>query len=598
MIGQKVTILVILSLICLAAASPDPAYVCSACVIVLGLVEQAAIQIHLKTFLVEKCNEEKACLLGVDVLLKKLLEKLPPDDICKSLAVCPDQCTLYTEWPVKLPEEPPEWPTQRRQLTNNDEARTLLPVKKLLIDAMAKDLEKNEKVQLTMLPQVAVAAARFLATIKSELPTEPSVGYDSCGHNVTCHIEALVKHMPLADSDGDRFGNSEVEELRGTDWRGADCDDKRNDVYPGRLVNNYDNTVDHDCNGIFGANSTGSYEDLFCKDYPGRGLILLGDSATAHFHIPPQWITAQGWNLNGLVPVLANEFDFPQCSWGSGHVAPESCPYQYPIDGLNGIYSLYSQMLDRNRCNRNDYQNIGVNGAKVVTSEGLVDALARQPTVDKPVTVWLSLIGNDVCNGHPGFDHMSDPDEFYAKAMESLTRIDKMVPSGSHVIAMALFDGELLYDIMHNQQHPVGSNYRDLYEFMNCLEENPCWGWLNANATNRRLTTQHSNSLNRMYRAIQKTAKFENFEFLFFAPNWLTLFSEYNGKYSDLVEPTDGFHPSQTGNALLAKKIWEWLEAEHPAALGPANPYNAEIDAFLSSDSLQITNKGHLRQMY
>lgn len=41
--------------------------------------------------------------------------------------------------------------------------------------------------------------------------------------------------------------------------------------------------------GIMGGNATGSYEDIFCKDVPQRGLVILGDSATAHFHIPPQW---------------------------------------------------------------------------------------------------------------------------------------------------------------------------------------------------------------------------------------------------------------------------------------------------------------------
>jgi hypothetical protein len=34
---------------------------------------------------------------------------------------------------------------------------------------------------------------------------------------------------------------------------------------------------------------------------------MLGDSATAHFHIPPQWMTANGWNLDGILPFLTNE---------------------------------------------------------------------------------------------------------------------------------------------------------------------------------------------------------------------------------------------------------------------------------------------------
>lgn len=236
-------------------------------------------------------------------------------------------------------------------------------------------------------------------------------------------------------------------------------------------------------------------------------------------------MTAQGWNLDGLLDVALDELDFPHCSWGTAHTTLENCPYQYPVPGVDGIISLYTQMKDRNRCNNNDFQNIGVNGARMTSSMGLVDALARQQALDSPVLLWLSLIGNDVCNGHPNFDHMTPPDEFYEKAMETLNALDKLLPSGSHVVALALFDGELLYDTMHNKQHPVGASYNDVYEFMNCLEENPCWGWLNANQTVRQITTAHSDALNMVYRNISETASFENFEFIFYSPVWMSFFS-------------------------------------------------------------------------
>ena len=47
---------------------------------------------------------------------------------------------------------------------------------------------------------------------------------------------------------------------------------------------------------------------------------------------------------------------------------------------------------------------------------------------------------------------------------------------------------------------------------------------------------------------------------------------------TDLIEPSDGFHPSQTGNAIFAQKFFQFLEQEHPEAIGPINPYNAEMD--------------------
>jgi acyloxyacyl hydrolase len=47
---------------------------------------------------------------------------------------------------------------------------------------------------------------------------------------------------------------------------------------------------------------------------------------------------------------------------------------------------------------------------------------------------------------------------------------------------------------------------------------------------------------------------------------------------TDLIEPADGFHPSQTGNAIFGSKFTQFLETEYPDALGPINPHNEEID--------------------
>ncbi len=44
-------------------------------------------------------------------------------------------------------------------------------------------------------------------------------------------------------------------------------------------------------------------------------------------------------------------------------------------------------------------------------------------------------------------------------------------------------------------------------------------------------------------------------------------------------EPVDGFHPSQTGNMLLAEMLWEDLATNRPGWLPPVNPNNALIEA-------------------
>lgn len=36
---------------------------------------------------------------------------------------------------------------------------------------------------------------------------------------------------------------------------------------------------------------------------------------------------------------------------------------------------------------------------------------------------------------------------------------------------------------------------------------------------------------------------------------------------------------------MFAKKFFEFLETEHPEAIGPINPYNAEIDAMFFNNA-------------
>lgn len=578
-------------------AEPDPRYVCSACLIVLGLVEQAAFQVHLETALAAKCGESKTCQRMVKELIFSVEAKAVPEDLCAEMSACTEGCTLFSQWPVDpLPPQPPAWPIERRALTEtSNQQLTRIPddvmqldikrdltILKPFFEALVEDIPSEWGMWAHAVFAIGKLFHPHLTGLNSSHPHPSLKGYpEDCGFNISCHVQHIIDHKPIQDNDGDFYSMEGVRRLRGNDWRGIDCDDTRVDVYPGRRASGYEGSVDHNCNGIVGGNETGLYEDLFCAGTQPRGIAILGDSATAHFHIPPQWLTAQGWNLNQLLPDALNEIDQPHCSWGTGHAAPELCPYQYPAPGVTGVTSLYSLLRQRNRCNHNDYQNIGVNGARVTSSLQLANALARDQQNDNPLLVWFALIGNDICNGHPNFDSMTRPDEFYEKAMETFTELDKIVPPNSYVVALALFDGELLYQIMHDHVHPLGTKYVQAYDFMNCLEENPCWGWLNSNATVRRISTALSDALNHVYQNISDHQDFQNFKFIFYNPHWSALFSDYfktGAPLTDLIEPADGFHPSQTGNAIFGQKFFEFLETEHPDALGPVNPHNDEID--------------------
>ncbi len=89
------------------------------------------------------------------------------------------------------------------------------------------------------------------------------------------------------------------------------------------------------------------------------GIAVLGDSVSAHFHVPDEWFDANQLNketLQHLLYAIENELDWPQFSYITGHK-------QSTWSIVKGnTSSLYLKLWERNRCNFRDYQNIAVNG--------------------------------------------------------------------------------------------------------------------------------------------------------------------------------------------------------------------------------------------
>jgi len=140
-----------------------------------------------------------------------------------------------------------------------------------------------------------------------------------------CEIldNVFKSHIPLLDYDGDHFGTESS--LRGSSWRGKDCDDFSRKVRPGARSVNGDAVVDENCNGIFGMDSTTGrpWEEEFCNDTQRLGIAVLGDSISAHFHIPEQWIDARQISVAAfehLLFIIENELDWPQLSGVTGHI--------------------------------------------------------------------------------------------------------------------------------------------------------------------------------------------------------------------------------------------------------------------------------------
>jgi hypothetical protein len=82
-----------------AGLSSNPAYVCSFCQLALGLVEESAFQLHLLPYLESKCTSD-ACKSALDHLVLSIEGKASPEETCRDVEMCTDECVAFTVWPV------------------------------------------------------------------------------------------------------------------------------------------------------------------------------------------------------------------------------------------------------------------------------------------------------------------------------------------------------------------------------------------------------------------------------------------------------------------------------------------------------------------
>ena len=276
---------------------------CTFCTLSLGLIEQNQLQLKLQDKLLAKCGEKstlekKACEVSVNKVIRSLLDKAQPDAMCGKLSMCDgfEACQLYPNWPLdKLPGQPKEWPTERRQLLEIGDLRDHHIVKEYFQGIIEK-YKLPEQNRAFNAARVVVALMQDIHADESSTSNDETDGCDD--KDVKCHLEAVEKHLPVQDTDQDYFGST-YETLRGTDWRGTDCDDKNKDVYPGRLSESGDVDIDHNCNAIVGGNATGTTRTCFALE-----RINPAASSCSGIALPPtsrlQWLTADGWNLHGL----------------------------------------------------------------------------------------------------------------------------------------------------------------------------------------------------------------------------------------------------------------------------------------------------------
>lgn len=553
-----------------AAGGQNGGMACAGCTLIIGLMEQSA-QINNRTLTQEAdvmCQWLPGFLSGICKDLFNIVGPIvfpivedtgSPDVACNFVTLCKNEtavCRLFPPPPSVKSEE-----DYKALLAATREKATFSDISEK-IDIEAIVCSKSPKLCKFFHYFLGVAAQRSLK--------DRTVG--------------ATPSLPTFDDDKDKFSTAPT--LRGYDWRGKDCDDLDASVFPGRLSS--DAFGDANCNGISGVDAdTGStYEDEWCANTGAMGIALLGDSATAHFRIPAEYVTARDWNsstFNFLIELLENEGDWPMLSWGTGFVNASSIP----VGNIRGpMKSLYTYLVELNQCNYNDYQNMGVNGADSGNLVEWATYINRNGSDTaspvKPIMMFFSMIGNDVCGHEHNFDSMTTPEEYLQNVKSAIYQVDDMVPSGSKIILVPLVDGRILYNEMADRIHPVGKTnndvtYKDLYDYLNCLDSSPCWGWMNSNETVRNTTWQIASSLNaQLPVAVNETkGHLRNVEVFYPGEIMSDAIARAPVPKWELIEPVDGFHPSQTGNALIAEAYWQALTAQ--GLLPPVNPNNAKI---------------------
>ena len=400
---------------------------------------------------------------------------------------------------------------------------------------------------------------------------------------VTDTYEHLV---PALDHDNDKF--SPAESLRGSIWRGRDCSDFSAQFRPGRRPLHGDMVKDSNCNGIWGVNASSglTWEEELCGASDAKGIIYVGDSVGAHFHVPPAWFTpsllSQGI-LTNLSYVVSNEFDWPDVGFATGF---RNATYMPDLIFDDKVDSIYLRLKERNLCNHRDYQNLARNGATSFDTLEYIKSLSRVQYQDKPAILIYSMVGNDVCNEKEDtLNHMTTPTEFYQNVLETLQMLESTLPANSHVILVGLIDGSILYKAMAKRYHPLGLinkdlTYEQVYQWFNCMEIGPCHGWMSSNSTLRKITTEKAEELSRVLLKLSLHEKFTRFDVHYMPNPFEKVIQEWvakGGQIWQLIEPVDSLHPTQVAQNLIAKSFWQYLEENIPHVLGPTNPKNPDI---------------------
>jgi acyloxyacyl hydrolase len=266
---------------------------CMVCTMMLGVMEQYAwaANLPLPEAAAQWCSDVTASVSFLDGACKLMLQpimeqasadfakRISPDVTCRTLGKCNNTpggatCTLFPVWP------PPSHSSEAPRLGVHPG-----------IEGDVKAMHEHYASVVGKFLNVHAITEELLQTRLADLVRAGAIDSPTLQQLAKDAPHASWLPVPLPDLDGDKYGAMFT--VRGLQWRGKDCNDLDAQIYPGRnaLQGDFDAQSDSNCNGISGVepNSKQPWESLLCAPYPTRGVLAIGDSATAHFSIPPSW---------------------------------------------------------------------------------------------------------------------------------------------------------------------------------------------------------------------------------------------------------------------------------------------------------------------
>ena len=385
---------------------------------------------------------------------------------------------------------------------------------------------------------------------------------------------------PIMDADSDGF-STKVAERGGYFWKGRDCDDDDSQIYPGRRANPYtDRSIDYNCNGIYAyiPNTGVTYDASFCGDSTNLGIAVAGGSVGTHFELPARWFNASDWNnppQGNVASLLLDNFDTPQFGAFTGTCSDPT---------VQPCRSLYTYLVDNNKCNFNDYQNIAVDRSNMHSTTLFIKNLLRNKNLDSPLLLVLELVREDICSD------MTSPESFRQGLEEILAYLDSTLPTGSHLVILGLPEQDD-YAIIKDEIHISGVTYAKFFDFELCIGKQNDFVCANTHSSNdaiRNSTYQRARELNQVSRDVLNNFTVTSFDSVYYAFPTQANFNSVGVNLTDIISQVDGYHLNQLGQTLIADYLWNNLNTDRPQWIGAPNPNNGAIAQIFQSQEAVI----------